>query len=279
MWIALDFECQASNVKDKQTKSLNAKISGALSKLNINKMIGIAHTPENTISEMSKESPRVFEQLNATYKPTSIPNKTWRRTTKFTRGGGITDEDGEASYEATGLIVCLRFTGKNKVQLKRVIERRATSPPSSSFLHYRISPIIRQDPMIPDFSPDTPAMARTAETVRLLHMLDSIESIYTFPLFKRTWVDETYDFNIKEIRSRLRPASVEVDDLGANYAWYAEAVPIDAIFPPGIPLSAKEINAFYPHHVRWKGVMLRFTHNDYRGADIMGMQVSDCQVI
>jgi hypothetical protein len=255
------------------------KSNGALSKLNINKMIEIAHPLENTFSEMSKESSRVFEQLNATDKPILIPNKTWRRTTKFTRGGGITDEGGEASYGATGLIVCLRFTGKNKVQLERVIERCATSAPSPGFLHYRSSPVIRQDPMTPDFSPNTPATARTAETVRLLHMLDSIESIYTFPLFKRTWVDETYDFNIKEIRSRLRLASVEVDDLGANYAWYADAVPIDAIFPPGIPLSAKEINAFYPHHVRWKDVMLRLTHNNYRGADIMGMQVSHFRVI
>lgn len=61
--------------------------------------------------------------------------------------------------------------------------------------------------------------------------------------------------------------------LGPKYHWYEHAVPVNAIFPPGIPISAKEIMAYYPHHVRWKGVMLRLTSNDYRGADIMGMQV------
>ncbi|KAF1912899.1 hypothetical protein BDU57DRAFT_457084 [Ampelomyces quisqualis] len=107
------------------------------------------------------------------------------------------------------------------------------------------------------------------------HKLDSIESVHEFPLFKRVWIDETYDFNMATVRSKLRSANVKFSDIGANYAWYTDAVSIDAMFPPGVPISAKEISAFYPHHVRWKDVMIRLTNNGYRGQDIMAMQATD----
>jgi hypothetical protein len=67
---------------------------------------------------------------------------------------------------------------------------------------------------------------------------------------------------------------VEVNDLGPHYEWYTDAAPADAMLPPGMPISAKEISAFYPHHVRWKSVMIRLTNNDYRGPDILAMQVN-----
>jgi hypothetical protein len=101
-----------------------------------------------------------------------------------------------------------------------------------------------------------------------------MESPYTLPVFRRTWIDETYHFSVDAIRSTLRPAGVKVDDLGTNYGWYADAVPVDAILPPGVPLSAKEIIAFYPHHICWKDIKIRLTNNGYKGVDIMGMQVS-----
>ena len=122
-------------------------------------------------------------------------------------------------------------------------------------------------------TPDAIAKAGMAETINTPHILDSIESIQTIPHFKRTWVDETQDFNMLKVRKTLRQRDTQVRDLGPNYAWYTDAVPIDALFPPGIPLSAKEILAYYPHHVRWKGMMLRLVNNDYRGSDIMGIQV------
>ncbi|EAT79241.2 hypothetical protein SNOG_13357 [Parastagonospora nodorum SN15] len=111
-----------------------------------------------------------------------------------------------------------------------------------------------------------------AQVKAILEGLDSIKSLHAFPLFKRAWVDETYDFNAAAVRSKIRPIDRAYDELGANYHWYNDAVPADAVFPPGVPISAKEISAFYPHHVRWKGVMVRLTKNDYRGPDIMGMQ-------
>ncbi|KAI8941640.1 hypothetical protein NX059_002853 [Plenodomus lindquistii] len=77
---------------------------------------------------------------------------------------------------------------------------------------------------------------------------------------------------MRKIRATLRSFDKVVPELGTRYHWYTDAIPVDAIFPPGVPLSAKEILAYYPHHVRWKGVMLRLTANDYRGGDIMAIQ-------
>ncbi|KAF1835904.1 hypothetical protein BDW02DRAFT_261599 [Decorospora gaudefroyi] len=114
--------------------------------------------------------------------------------------------------------------------------------------------------------------ARTAKMLNATHTSDTIELVHTFLPFQRTWVDETQDFNMRTVRATLRQPGTTAKDLGNNYGWYTDAVPADALFPPGVPLSAKEMIAYYPHHVRWKGVMLRLTNNDYRGRDIMGMQ-------
>ena len=75
------------------------------------------------------------------------------------------------------------------------------------------------------------------------------------------------------VRSTLRDPDERPCDLVKNYNWYPDAVPIDALLPPGVPLSAKEICVYYPHHVRWQDIMLRLAHNDYRGPDILGIQV------
>lgn len=104
-------------------------------------------------------------------------------------------------------------------------------------------------------------------------MLEVIESIYKVPFYQRDWEDVTRDFNSKTVRSNLRDTGEAGVSFGPKQHWYADAVPVDAIFPPGVPISAKEIMAYYPHHVRWKGVMLRLTRNNFRGGDIMGMQV------
>lgn len=62
-------------------------------------------------------------------------------------------------------------------------------------------------------------------------------------------------------------------ELVKTYNWYPEAAAVDALLPPGVTLSLKDILIYYPHHVRWQHVMLRLTHNDYRGSDILGIQV------
>lgn len=87
------------------------------------------------------------------------------------------------------------------------------------------------------------------------------------------WHDETLSFSMSTIRGTLRDPTVRPSELVKNYKWYPDAVAVDALLPPGIPFSAKEICVYYPHHVRWQDVMLRLAHNDYRGSDILGIQV------
>lgn len=147
-------------------------------------------------------------------------------------------QDQESGYHAYSLTVRLRFSGK----------------------------LILDE--TPDFS-KTPTPSRHEESPRM----PGSTSSQTLPLFDRPWVDESQDFNMRAILSTVRNPSCLVKNLGANFTWYTDAVPVDALFPPGIPLSAKEILAYYPHHIRWRDVMLRLTRNDYRGGDIVGIQV------
>jgi hypothetical protein len=273
VWDSLDYDYQASRDKDPQTRSTSTSGNGAGSEQDIAETIMAARTPQRNVSKMSIETPNASLPTKAEYKSMSLQRGAWKQVTRFTRIANAAEDGAEESYELTGLVVRFRFTGKNKAYIHGILERRPVQTPAFSSLKHVRLPRVRQNLTPPMSSPNTPATARTAETIHTPHTLDSIESLYAFPLFKRTWVDETYNFNVNVVRSKLRHKGTEADDLGTNFGWYADAVPIDAIFPPGVPISAKEIHAFYPHHVRWKGVMLRLTHNDYRGVDIMGMQV------
>ena len=87
------------------------------------------------------------------------------------------------------------------------------------------------------------------------------------------WQDETYNVNMAQICSTVRSRGAAPQDLVKNYNWYPEAVAVDALFPPGVPLSLGEIFVYYPHHVRWQDVMYRLAQNDYRGQNILGIQV------
>jgi hypothetical protein len=87
------------------------------------------------------------------------------------------------------------------------------------------------------------------------------------------WQDETYDCNMAQICATIRFHGAAPQELIRNYNWYPEAVAVDALFPPGVPLSLREICVYYPHHVRWHDVMFRLVQNDYRGQDILGIQV------
>jgi hypothetical protein len=273
LWDTLDYDYQADGNKDSPTRRTTTSGNGAGRERDIAGATGVAHTPKRNISKMSDAS----SPAKTGYKSMSLRKGTWKQVTRFTRVANTTEDGAEETYELTGLVVRFRFTGKNKAHTQNILERPAVPMPTPSSLNHIRTPKARQNFTPPVSSPDTPATARTAETIHTQHILDSIESLYTFPLFKRTWVDETYNFDVNTVRSKLRHDGTEVDDLGSNFHWYTDAVPVDAIFPPGVPISAKEIHAFYPHHVRWKGVMLRLTHNDYRGADIMGMQVCWCR--
>ncbi|PVI00033.1 hypothetical protein DM02DRAFT_655801 [Periconia macrospinosa] len=88
----------------------------------------------------------------------------------------------------------------------------------------------------------------------------------------REWTDQITPFNIKTIKSTLLDPEEPQPFLPQNYEWFASAVPAYAIFPPGIPLTASELNAYYPHHIRWVDVMLRLANNGYKGYDLVRIQ-------
>jgi hypothetical protein len=260
VWDNLDYDYQASDSDHNPVLGLN----NSDTELNGDEAPEVGLTPKSTTSTAS--------HIGAAYLKTvqdlsTVPMSAWAQVTRFKLSDEGVGDDGLDKYIATALIVRLRFTGHNKAKAKAILGQSTPMPtPPNTVENYNQTP-----PMSPLA---TPATSRTAVALRTPHQLNSIDSVRKFPLFKREWVDETYDFNVGQVRSKLRPVDKEVDELGSTYNWYTDAVPVDAIFPPGVPLSAKEINAFYPHHVRWRDVMVRLTKNDYRGADILGMQVS-----
>jgi hypothetical protein len=273
-WDILDYDYQANNSQRRHTDGLSRSRSGTASEPDVVESTGAVPTPEPTTLKAPTDATKTAARPQGPHKPMEFRVRTWRQMKKYTRVDPSASDEEVAGFKVTGLVVRMRFTRKNRAHLRETLEREVPlkHEPSSSALTQL--PAANRNPTPPVANPLTPATARTAQTVCTPHILESIESLYTFPLFQRIWVDETYDFDVKSVRSTLRSADKVVDDLGGNYEWYDEAAPADAIFPPGVSLSAKEIQAFYPHHVRWKSVMVRLTKNDYRGPDIIGMQVT-----
>lgn len=274
VWDTLDYDYQAAADKRSPGESLAESQSSTSTSRSIEETPKDARTPTRATFEVPTESPKMAEESTGPYRPMESRKRVWRQVKKFTLRSDTTEEEGKEAFDVTGLVVRLRFTRKNKARLQDVLQRPVSplSVAASIELATR-SPSMNRVPSSTKSSTRTPEVVRAAESeiIQTPHVLNPVES--TFPLFKRAWVDETYDFNTKIVRSNLRHKNVKVESLGDNYAWYNDAVPVDAILPPGLPISAKEIQAYYPHHVRWKGVMLRLTNNDYRGADILGMQV------
>lgn len=263
IWDSLDYDYQKQNSRDDTPRSDTASLA-------CQDLDGTTETTQTPPSAGSKTSLQLFpgsSPIRKGSKSMVIPKGLWRQVTKLAASREVVEGDEEPEYEVTGLVVRLRFTGKNKANIKGILEQPTRD-------HATLGPLIHQRTTPQISLPGTPAAARTEETIHTPHKLDSLESLHTFPLFKREWVDETYDFNMKAARKKLRHPVIVVEELGTNYHWYTDAVPAEAMFPPGVPLSAKEIHAFYPHHVRWKGVAVRLANNNYRGADMLGMQVS-----
>jgi hypothetical protein len=266
VWDNMDYDYQAGAEKGDRSRSGSGS-GGELGMIAATDAL----SPDEKATTCLMESPKsaMFSTLpKARYRPMLPFRGAWMQVITYKRNGAE-----EADFERTGLKLRLRFTGLRKKQAQEILERAATLPLLPPSYDPAQLPGTHQTPTPELNSPNTPATAQTSETLRTPHTLDSIESLHTFPLFKRTWTDETHDFSVVTARSTLRDDTIKVEELGNNYAWYPDAVPIDAIFPPGVLLSGKEINAYYPHHIRWRGVMLRLTNNDYRGADIIGMQV------
>ncbi|KAH7084419.1 hypothetical protein FB567DRAFT_498409 [Paraphoma chrysanthemicola] len=273
VWDTMDYDYQTNATRVRMGTSPSRTGSGIGSDSETTNTASAVQALNSTEMMSMFESPRLELQKTVSYKPMNLRKNAWAQVTTYKRIESGNAEGEDPKYEIQGHIVRLHFTGKRKARIQEIVTRSPHLTPTPGRSDRTHSLAANPSPMPRLSSPITPATARTALTIHSPHMLDSIESLYTFPLFQRAWVDETYSFNAKHICSALRaPDAKDVEDLGANYGWYYDAPHVDAMFPPGIPLSAKEICAFYPHHVRWKGVMIRLTNNDYRGADIMGMQ-------
>jgi len=90
------------------------------------------------------------------------------------------------------------------------------------------------------------------------------------------WIDEGYDYSIQAVRAQLRAAE-QGSSSGLsikNGNCVQGAVGIDAIFPPGVPISAIEILTFYPNHIMWPKVALRLMSNGYTAFNIAEIVVS-----
>jgi hypothetical protein len=257
-WDAMDFDYQASRSRS----GTGIEDGGYMS---VDGMVSAPDIPEGAKSKISPETSKTIVRIEPVKKKAKTGKRSRTPWQKRYRKIGEPVAEGEPRYEVVGLIARLRFSGKLIIEDAPPHPAIQSPPEHTSILATPAKAVMHRDP-------DTSATARTAQTLNTLHILDSIESVHEFPVFQRTWVDETKDFNTQEVRARLRQPGAQVKDMGNNYAWYDDAVPIDALFPPGIPLSAKEVNAYYPHHIRWKQMMLRLTNNDYRGADFIGMQ-------
>ncbi|KAH8725642.1 hypothetical protein GQ44DRAFT_771959 [Phaeosphaeriaceae sp. PMI808] len=262
VWDTLDYDYHTTASVNSQKSRNN---SDTECEVNFQETTVAIPSPKSRVARKPTELSETLAQAEGSHKLVSPPQRSWSQVTKFKRSEESVEEGKEANYKPLSLIVRLNFTGKNKLHVQQLLEQHVQSPlPPVSLNHTRF-PAVIQNPT----PPYTPISVKTGKPICTAY---SINSPRTFPLLERTWIDETHDFNITLITSSLRLPGAPVNDLGPNYGWYTNAVPIDAIFPPGVPISAKEINAYYPHHVRWKSVMMRLANNGYKGADIMGIQ-------
>jgi hypothetical protein len=256
-WDDMDYDYQVTDTPKSRGRSVSGQSDGDDKALSRSvSMLGTPEIPKGYSPESSKTIVSV-EALKK--KAKTAKRNVWLSVSRSRWVDEFETEDEPPAYQTYSLTVRLRFSGRLIIQ--DALPRIAT-PGSIQQTQLPSTPAKLKTPHT-----DTLATARTTTSFQALHTVDSIDSVHTYPLFQRTWVDETKDFNMRAVRGLLRKSGSSIKDLGGNYTWYDDAVPVDALLPPGVPLSAKEINAYYPHHVRWRSMMLRLANNDYRGTD------------
>ncbi|KAJ4353481.1 uncharacterized protein N0V89_005211 [Didymosphaeria variabile] len=201
---------------------------------------------------------------------------------------GAEAEEDEEAWVQTRMVVRLKFSCRGSDEVQRILaneptdgETQAVTPGPSGADAFGEAPVIlAETPVIPETpraSPkvvdvDTLDISTPESTTPYTRAPDTDRPLRSIAPFERQWFDETQNFNMKEVVATSRAPGSEHLPLSDFFNWFPEAVPVDAIFPPGVPLSAKEIMAFYPHHIRWKGVTLRLVNNSYFGETITAMQ-------
>ncbi|CAE7027361.1 hypothetical protein PTNB73_01608 [Pyrenophora teres f. teres] len=278
-WDALDYDYQVVGTKRSRRGSGISNGSGT----ELSRTGYLARTPESAVSMTFSEggSKAVIKLGPPRNKARTAKKSKWMQISRYKPSGEQSLEGEEHSdYKVYSLTVKLCFSSKliiQDAQSQTEIpgEHKNSQAPDTPYAPAPTRTAETFNPpassMMTD-SPNAPATTRTTDTKSTPHNLNPAEFVQKIPPFQRSWVDETEQFNMVDVHNRLQQLPKEVKEMGPNYAWYTNAVPINAIFPPGILMSAKEVMAYYPHHVRWKDMMLRLTHNDYRGTDIIGMQ-------
>jgi hypothetical protein len=265
-WDTMDYDYQVAEPRQSRSRSGSGR-----SEYN-NKALSRSGSPSATPDGAKKrpllDLPNATVRVEAfTKKAKTAKRNVWMSVSRhhWISASEVEGEE-EPDYKTCSLVVRLCFSGKLIIEdvlpraatLRSINNSQALSTPKKAKIPHDTS---------------TPATARTTASLYAPDVLDSVEPLQTSTLFQRTWFDETKDFNMQAVRGVIQKPGSTGKDLGVNYTWYTDAVPVDALLPPGVPLSAKEIMAYYPHHVRWRGMMIRLTNNDCRGADMLGMQV------
>ncbi|KAF2870753.1 hypothetical protein BDV95DRAFT_607888 [Massariosphaeria phaeospora] len=165
-------------------------------------------------------------------------------------------DEKDEHWTQTRLVLHLQFSDRTTSALQRIVSSLPTPAPSS----LSASPVRPRQMRHDSVAPPTPKS--TAST-----------SLQSVQLFQRTWADETRSFNMAAVRKKLRdPVAAATFEVPEGCVWFAEAVGMYALFPPGVPVTAKEICAFYPHHVRHDGVARRLLNNGFCGDVLLDMQ-------
>jgi hypothetical protein len=159
-WDTLDYNYQAGVETVSQTRSRSG--SGADNELAIMETMEDVHTSKSTTLRISTASPKLAGPGKITYKSMALPKGVWRQAKRLTCGEAAYGDDNEAKYETTGLIIRLYFTRQNWAQVKEILEQPA-KPQNPS-------PIVNQNRTPPLSSPNIPAAARTADTIRAPHI-------------------------------------------------------------------------------------------------------------
>ncbi|KAI4689363.1 uncharacterized protein J4E88_002715 [Alternaria novae-zelandiae] len=265
-WDDMDYDYQVADPGKSRSRSGSGQSYGDIKAVDVS--APVSATPKSAKKRALSDIPKATVKIRAFKRKSKskTPKKNvWMSVARRQRISHDDVEGEEPDYQTYSLTVRLRFSGR------LIIEDALPAVSTPGPMHLQQIPDTPANFSMP-FDPHTPATARTAASLYTPHMSHSGESVHTYPPFQRPWVDETKDFNMRAVRSVLQKPGFVGKDLGVHYTWYNDAVPVDALLPPGVPLSAKEVMAYYPHHVRWKSMMVRLANNDYRGADIVGMQ-------
>jgi hypothetical protein len=153
----------------------------------------------------------------------SPPNKsnTFRTLSPklYGRAADYTESNGEEEWEQTGFLVRLHFPRK-KSSLSAILNR---FPPQCAL----------------SSEPNTPVTPSKLFTPADSHDRGKIDSLR---LFHREWRDKTLNFCMRNVLGLLHHPEKLADSIPASFQWWDGAVPVDAILPPGIAMSAKELN-------------------------------------